>query len=292
MATQTNVVVPLNRNITVRLSVKVGKPHGESRTTVEPPTELSYDTHEDSFMSLRCKVTKKVDEVMQRLQNVTSNNKRKLKLQYDDEFLMLVKQGANTRQSQYIVINEANMNDVLNLAWKNHQLKSSGGNFFLETFVYFEKARNGPQIHRATTDRINEMVQRIHAVPRDKQPGPSASQYIGTIYARSVDEPDFVNLPSNPTIEQLSHIDREHAAIQSQRTTQEARENDEYRRVRFRLNGDIVHMEVNIADIRSAFGLPNYSLIAPYRPPVVSEGPRTNIDDVDHASGNEIEQLV
>ncbi|CAK5168845.1 unnamed protein product, partial [Aphanomyces euteiches] len=270
----------------------VGKPHGDSRTTVELPTELSYDTHDDSYMSLRCKITKEVEGLILRLDSNTNNNKRKLKLVYDEAFLVVVKQGANTRQAQYIVINDTNMQDVLNLAWSNHQLKSNGGNFFLDTFVYFEKQRSGPQIHRATTDRINEMVRRIHAVPRPQQPGPSASQYIGTIYARSIEEPNFENLPTNPTIEQLNHIDNEHATIETRRVAQQDQENDDYRRVRFRLNGDVVHMDVNIADMRIVFGLPNYSLIAPFRPPVVSEGPRTNIADVDHASDDEVEQLV
>ncbi|KAG9404488.1 hypothetical protein AC1031_004696 [Aphanomyces cochlioides] len=172
---------------------------------------------------------------MARLANNTSNDKRKLKLQYDEAFLVLEKQGANTRQAQYLVINETNMQDVLNLAWGNHQLKSSGGSYWT-------------LLHRATTDRINDMIQRIHAVPREHQPGPAAGQYIATMYARSVDESDLENL-SNPTIKQLKHIDREQAAIQNNRARRQAEE-------------------------------------------IVSKGPRTNIDDVDHASDNKIEQLV
>ncbi|CAK4119472.1 unnamed protein product [Aphanomyces euteiches] len=95
-------------------------------------------------------------------------------------------------------------------------------------------------------------------------------------------EPDIVNLPENPTVLQLRHIDHECAALQSEREARLAQSELDYRPLRFMVNGSVVNQLVNIADLRSILGLPQFDLYAPYRPPTEVAAPETNMHDIDH----------
>jgi hypothetical protein len=54
------------------------------------------------------------------------------------------------------------------------------------------------------------------------------------------------------------------------------------------MNGGIVPLDLNLADIRAGLGLPAYALRPPYRTPLQGFEPATNIEDVDHIdSGDE-----
>lgn len=56
----------------------------------------------------------------------------------------------------------------------------------------------------------------------------------------------------------------------------------QFRPIRFEVNGSVVNMLISIEDLRVLLGLPAYDLIAPFRPPVQMVEPSTNIDDLDH----------
>ncbi|KAG9412777.1 hypothetical protein AC1031_015676 [Aphanomyces cochlioides] len=86
----------------------------------------------------------------------------------------------------------------------------------------------------------------------------------------------------NASIRQLNHIDNEMETIEQERESR-ARESEQlYREIRFMINGDSVKMVVNIADLRSALGLPQFDLYAPFRAPVPFQDP-VNMQDEDHA---------
>ncbi|KAG9410922.1 hypothetical protein AC1031_018948 [Aphanomyces cochlioides] len=276
--------VPMQRYITVSFNVKIGKPQGNSRTYAEPATTFTFDTTEDSFGGLRFKVTERLAQVTARYNESHATTKDKSVLQYDESFLILVKPAVSTKQANFVVIDESNFMSTVAVAWANHHMKQSqGGNFVLDVFVYVDKVdRNAKQIRRATPDRRAEMARQILAVDRERQPGPSALTYISTSYARQIATPDFVNLPNNASIRQLNHIDNEMETNEQERESR-ARESEQlYREIRFMINGDSVKMVVNIADLRSALGLPQFDLYAPFRAPVPFQDP-VNMQDEDHA---------
>ncbi|KAG9407543.1 hypothetical protein AC1031_002255 [Aphanomyces cochlioides] len=256
----------------------------------ENPTTLLFDTRNDSYRILRSKITDRVQETVARYD--TNHAQKKESLMFDERFEILVKPGVHTKQVDYLVVNNSNLTETASIAWTNSQMKANPGSFHLESFVYLKKSSTNPQtIRRATEDRINEMTQRILSVEWTETPGPATTRYMATQMARQIGTPDFVNLPNNPTIAQLSHIDQQAASIRSDLQNRNARESDEYRPVRFRINGDVVTMQVNLTDMRLALQLPPYSLIAPYRSPIQQSKPTTNMEDIDHKPSDiEIEE--
>ncbi|GMF44143.1 unnamed protein product [Phytophthora fragariaefolia] len=56
----------------------------------------------------------------------------------------------------------------------------------------------------------------------------------------------------------------------------------EFVKIRCRLNGGLVPLDLNLADLRDALGLPSYDRRPPYRPPVASSAPTVNMEDEDH----------
>jgi hypothetical protein len=280
-------VVPMHDILSVLLTVKIGEPNGTSRTMAEKPTTLLFDTCNDSYRTLRSKITDRVQETIVRYD--TMHAQKKETLMFDNDFKILVKPGLHTKQIDYVIVDSLNLLPTANIAWTNSQLKANPGNFSLECFVYLKKKTTNTQsIRRATDDRINEMTSQILSVVRDEQPGPATTRYMATNMARQITTPDFVNLPTSATIDQLTHIDRQALAITTDLESSIAREAEEYRPMRFRINGDIVTMHVNIEDMRYALQLPPYSLISPYRSPIQQSAPATNMNDIDHGpSDNE-----
>ncbi len=225
--------------LTISLTVKIGKPHSSSRSSAEnTPTIMSYDSVEDSFASLRCRITDRVKAVADRFDTTQAAVKSKATLKYDPDHLILLKPAANTRQSAYTVLNDSNLKPTATTAWQNHTRRANSGGFVLEVFVYLEKEdRNAQQIRRATIPRVAEMAASILAVDRARQPGPSALQYMATTYARQNGVPDFENLPENPTVHQLNRIDDGMETIQQNTAAQRELLSEEYRDIRFRIHG-------------------------------------------------------
>ena len=154
-------------------------------------------------------------------------------------------------------------------------------------YVYLEKIdRNQASIRRATEARTAEMRERILAVDRLEQPGPSVLQYVSQSYARQTTEPDFVNLPDNQIIRQLSHIDREMNSVLQSREDRMLESNAEYHTIRCEINGGVVNMPMNLEDMRRAMGLPLYDLYSPFRPPVATQELAVNMEDEDHVQDN------
>ncbi|KAF0734985.1 hypothetical protein Ae201684P_002563 [Aphanomyces euteiches] len=275
--------VPLPTTITVFLSVKVGKPHGESRTYAEPGASFAFDIINESHGVLRLKVSERVAQVVQRYDAAHATTTDRSTLLFDETFSILLKPAATTPQEKYTVIDESNFKDMVKVAWNNHNKRNSGGDFKLELFVYLERQdRSSRQIRRSDPKRRAELAQRILSQDRQSQPGPSELQYVSTVLSRQLTEPDIVNLPENPTVLQLRHFDHECAALQSEREARLAQVELDYRPLRFMVNGSVLNQLVNIADLLSILGLPQFDLYAPYIPPTEVAAPETNMHDIDH----------
>ncbi|KAF4137786.1 hypothetical protein GN958_ATG13069 [Phytophthora infestans] len=54
-------------------------------------------------------------------------------------------------------------------------------------------------------------------------------------------------------------------------------------RVACRLNGSIIHLELDVAELRRAVGMPSYDLFPPFRPDLEDIGSTENVSDTDHA---------
>ncbi|KAG9401221.1 hypothetical protein AC1031_009977 [Aphanomyces cochlioides] len=283
--------VPMPGRVGVVLTVKIGKPHGNSRTSAEKePTTLFYDVTEDSYASLRCRISDRVKDIVDRYNNAHCTSRSKSTMVYDDAFLVLIKQAVNTKQADYTVADESNFNSTAKSAWSYHCKKANPGDFSLELFVYLEKEdKNAQQIRRATSDRVALMSQRILSVERQRQPGPSELQYLSTTFARQIEEPDFANLPQTRTTQQLRHVDEQVERISQQRESNIVATAAEFCEVRTQINGVVVPIQVNVADLRRILGLPPYPLLAPFRPPVASAAPSTNVEDVDHEDDREFQ---
>ncbi|KAG9414727.1 hypothetical protein AC1031_008142 [Aphanomyces cochlioides] len=258
-----SATIQMPPTITASLVVKIGKPHSDSRSTVDKEAkQLLLNADEDSFASFRCRISDRVTSIVERYEQAQASSRSKSKLKFDDNFLVLLKPAINTKQCDYTVIDNI--------------------------FVYLEKYDTyAQQIRRATTERVANMAQRILGVDRAQQPGPSELQYVSITYARQITEPDFVNLPENHTVHQLRHIDNEMARLARDRANQQSLSDEECRNIRLEINGTVVPMRINIADLRTILGLPQYDLYSPYRAPVPINNPAVNVEDVDHNDDDE-----
>ncbi|CAK4448398.1 unnamed protein product, partial [Aphanomyces euteiches] len=106
------LLVPLPTTITVFLSVKVGKPHGESRTYAEPGASFAFDIINESHGVLRLKVSERVAQVVQRYDAAHATTKDRSTLLFDETFSILLKPAATTPQAKYTVIDESNFKDM------------------------------------------------------------------------------------------------------------------------------------------------------------------------------------
>ncbi|KAG9402068.1 hypothetical protein AC1031_007765 [Aphanomyces cochlioides] len=247
------LLVPLPTTITVFLSVKVGKPHGESRTYAEPGASFAFDFINKSHGVLRLKVSERVAQVVQRYDAAHATTKDRSTLLFDETFSILLKPAATTPQAKYTVIDGSNFKDMVKVVWNNHNKRNSGGK-------------------TVARDKLDALTQ-------------SAEPSWLKEFFHKIDrltEPDIVNLPENPTVLQLRHIDQECAALQSEREARLAQSELDYRPIRFMVNGSVVNQLVNVADLRSILGLPQFDLYAPYRPPTEVAAPETNMQDIDH----------
>ncbi|KAG9414728.1 hypothetical protein AC1031_008143 [Aphanomyces cochlioides] len=284
-----SATIQMPPTITASLVVKIGKPHSDSRSTVDKEaTQLLLNADEDSFASFRCRISDRVTSIVERYEQAQASSRSKSKLKFDDNFLVLLKPAINTKQCDYTVIDSSNFKSSIATSWTNHCKRSNAGNFTLDIFVYLEKYDTyAQQIRRATTERVANMAQRILGVDRAQQPGPSELQYVSITYARQITEPDFVNLPENHTVHQLRHIDNEMARLARDRANQQSLSDEECRNIRLEINGTVVPMRINIADLRTILGLPQYDLYSPYRAPVPINNPAVNVEDVDHNDDDE-----
>ncbi|KAG9401424.1 hypothetical protein AC1031_009286 [Aphanomyces cochlioides] len=273
----TGSTLPLPSSLIVSLSIKIGKALATSRSYAEQGIELSFDTQDDSYGVFRRKVSDRVKTAVEVFASKHNSEKDKPTLEFPDSFEIYAKLGRHTKQQDYVLLSSNNLNARF----------GGGGDFQFMIFVYLEKKTlSTQQIRRATENRIAEAAQRIMSIDRPVQPGPAALGYLSAYYARQIESPDYENLPDNPTIQQLNHIDRQQANLDDTRNQRQSEDAMEYQPLRFRINGDQVTFFVNITQLRSLLGLPPYNLYQPFRPPMqeAASSSMPNVRDVDHCA--------
>ncbi|ETM01814.1 hypothetical protein L917_01634 [Phytophthora nicotianae] len=85
-------------------------------------------------------------------------------------------------------------------------------------------------------------------------------------------------VPNNTTFQQLQHVDTQQAAIDSAMQEGQQLATAEDHLVCVKIQGIPVAMEVNVSDIRSALGLPDYSLRPQFREPPYSRNVEFNFN--------------
>lgn len=122
--------------------------------------------------------------------------------------------------------------------------------------------------------------------PEGQQLGEASRAYWAVTHARQPDQTPLT-LPTNATFTQLQRIDAYQREADSESLQRAV--SPEFVTVRCRLNGGLVPLDLNIADLREALGLPDYNLRPPYRPPVPGSNPAVNVQDTDHMSDASME---
>jgi hypothetical protein len=210
--------------------------------------------------------------------------------QWRSEFDIYVKPSNNAKLKQFETIcqERAALLTQLGKVWHRARLRHNGhAGFELELFVYVPKPEAQTTLRRATAARIQEQMPRVAAFLREQQveAGPASQQYMAVTQARLPDDSPMA-VPDNTTFRQLQYIDNQQAAMERPIAAKGLEASSEYGAVRVKLQGVPIPLQVNISDLRNLLGLPNYSLLPPFRAPpnIDTFAPANNIDDVDHAN--------
>ncbi|GMF33485.1 unnamed protein product [Phytophthora fragariaefolia] len=138
-------------------------------------------------------------------------------------------------------------------------------------------------IRRATESRIAAATalidNQLRSQPGAKPLGEASRAYWAVTHAQQPDNAPLT-LPTNPTFTQVRRIDDYQREIDA--AAQDHEVPREFVKIRCRLNGGLMPLDLNLADLRDALGLPSYDLRPPYRPPVASSAPTVNMEDEDH----------
>ncbi|KAG9398957.1 hypothetical protein AC1031_012336 [Aphanomyces cochlioides] len=286
MAKRKHEVMPLPSQVTCSLVVKIGDRHVSRSTAGEAQFVLTTSQPFDFF---RQQVTFfAANDIAKQFAEKNKDSKQKPTIDVPEAIEVYLKPHVSSTQSKFVLLSSENFHDSIERAWTTAQTKrsSSGGDFKLEVFTYVDKkTSNGKQIQRATATRVNVLAQQIQQHP--DRPGPSATQYMAVHLARQVNPPDLTELPSNPTIRQLHHIDRETAAIDSEDSSQQRASDGQYRQISFLTNGVRVPCFFDVHELRAALGLPAFDLCPPYRSPINMTQQPENVIDTDHVGVEE-----
>ncbi|ETN20621.1 hypothetical protein PPTG_03590 [Phytophthora nicotianae INRA-310] len=124
------------------------------------------------------------------------------------------------------------------------------------------------------------------SLPVEDQLGDASRAYWAVSHARQLEQTPLV-MPTNPTFNQFRRIDalQRDADVETQSRTAPR----EFVTVRCRLNGGLVPLELHVAELREALGLPDYDLRPSFREPLPTTSPTVNVEDVDHMSDTSME---
>ncbi|ETO62871.1 hypothetical protein F444_19279 [Phytophthora nicotianae P1976] len=250
VAFDTELRLPLPDALSCRLTLKNGKPLQGCHDKCLPSPPFA-DKVVEGYRVLSAKVEEHFSS--------------KLPGQQRTEFDSYVKQSNNAKQKQFGVICQES--------------------FELELSIYVPKPEAQTTLHPASAARIQELLPRVAAFLREQQveAGPASQRYMAVTQSRLPDEAPMA-IPDNVTFRLLQYIDCQQAAMdQSLNETQQQCE-EEYLIARVNLHGVTVPLQINISALREAFGVTNYSLRPPLRPPtdIDTTTHTNNIEDLDH----------
>jgi len=94
--------------------------------------------------------------------------------------------------------------------------------------------------------------------------------------------PDYDELPVNPAITHLRHVDAETAAIRRDEEAGQLAMVQDYVTVPVDINSVTIPVKVPLAPLRAGLGLPPFPLYPVFRPPADGPSIHTNMPDHDH----------
>ncbi|OQR96899.1 hypothetical protein ACHHYP_13049 [Achlya hypogyna] len=292
--------VALPSNVEAVLTVKFGN-RALSRSTAGQ-ANIVVDTRAP-FSLLHEAVNLEVNRIKLAYDSTAAALKDKATMAPPDPLDIWVKPGEGKSQVDYVQLDELGFPPQINALWASaqRQRSSAAAAFKLKLYIYATKVKlHEATIQRANENRIQAMMNAIHEVNRAVQvvPGPATTRYLATSFARlpSGCEPDFVNLPTSPVIEQLTHVDQHNERDTRNDAEADYRDHSQYQVVHFLIDGTPVPYMVNTPELRCALGLPPYPICptsnATSRPAVQHNGVATNIPDVDHAQSDDDETCM
>lgn len=167
---------------------------------------------------------------------------------------------------------------------------SRQADFQLEIFIYVQRITTSTGIRRATEARVAASAAAISELleqdESNRSYGPASQRYWAISHAR---QPEGTPLepPTSATFAQLQRIDAHQSDINAADESQEQQQIDpnqrRFVRVGCRLNGGIIDLDLDLADLRRAVGLPSYDLFPAFRPEIEVTTPAVNANDTDHA---------
>lgn len=153
-------------------------------------------------------------------------------------------------------------------------------------YIYVQRRITNPGIRRATEARVEASAAAIREVLEREGSsstyGPAAQRYWAISHARQP-EGTPIEPPTSASFAQLQRIDAMHSDISATLDSNGSSPSHQFVRVACRLNGGIIHLELDVAELRRAVGMPSYDLFPPFRPDLEAIGPTENVSDTDHA---------
>jgi hypothetical protein len=268
------LAISLPEHLTCRLFIKNGQPYGSCRSKV-PPSPTFVFTVAEGYRVLRAKVEE--------------HFLSKLPGQWSSDYALYFKPTNNAYQKDYQVLSSeiVSLQVQLETAWHKARLRSGGqAGFVLEIYVYVPKpVEQTTTLRRATALRIQEQMPRVAQLVREQgiAAGPATQTYMAVTQARRPDGAPLV-VTDNTTFRQLQHVDAQQDAMETSLEDEQQEADAGYQLVRVKIHCVPVAMQVNITDLRSALGLPAYSLRPRFRSPanVTTADPSVDMEDTDH----------
>lgn len=192
------------------------------------------------------------------------------------DFILYFKRTKTAVQSEYQEMTADNFEEWLRARWAKitraevEKWQEEDGmtpqqKVVFEFFVYKPRVRQprARQIQRATQGRIEAARDRIrqHDNTQAIQRGPIELEHLATVNARRPDDAELVLQANNTTI-QARYLDQARQQLQNEDEQAAAARNSVMKPITIELNGTMVQVQVNVASLRTALGLPQHNLIA------------------------------
>ncbi|KAF4035008.1 hypothetical protein GN244_ATG13025 [Phytophthora infestans] len=246
------MVLSMPTRLQVQLTVKVGQPYTNSRTTYGAPIIFEFMPN-DGLDVLRAKISSS-------LATYTD-------ITWEADAPILIRPSANASQSNYVPLPalQSAFTDRINRLWNQASRRRNGqADFQLELFIYVQRANTSTGIRRATESRLQQQL-----------------RYWAISHARQ-SEGTPLEPPTNATFSQLQRVD----AMQFDIIAQQENNSDQrqFVRVSCRLNGGVISLNTDVVKLRQALGLHSYNLFPPFRADLDTTYPTENIDDDEDAA--------
>ncbi|EEY58344.1 uncharacterized protein PITG_01000 [Phytophthora infestans T30-4] len=264
--------LPMPQELQVLLTVKVGKPYTNCRTPYGAPIVFEF-MPTDGLAVLHARISNQLAE------DVT----------WDADAPILIKPSANISQVNYVALpsSQDEFSNSIDRLWKQAARRKHGqADFQLELYIYVQRRNTNLGIRRATEARVEASAAAIREVLEREGSsstyGPAAQRYWAISHARQP-EGTPIEPPTSASFAQLQRIDAMHSDISATLDSNGSSPSHQFVRVACRLNGGIIHLELDVAELRRAVGMPSYDLFPPFRPDLEAIGPTENVSDTDHA---------